>query len=129
MRCKGLGYWNREDAQTQLAQRMSRFVGDVKSILISDVVPKIKPRFPNVTSISDKISTALDSTAENMSGWLWRPISKGGGAVAYATARGGSATLDFMGSGVKRVNQGVISVISGIRKKVTRTKKKRKRLN
>jgi uncharacterized membrane protein YcjF (UPF0283 family) len=126
MRCKGLGYWNREEAQSQLAKRMSRFVGDVKSILLSDVVPKITPRFPNVTSISEKISKALDSATENMSVWLWRPISKGGGAVAYATARGSSATWSTLSSGGKKVARGVRSIFKGIRGKFTRQKRDEK---
>jgi uncharacterized membrane protein YcjF (UPF0283 family) len=76
-RCKSVTPFSRANAQAQLAQRMSRFARDVKTILSEEVLPKLRPRFPALGGASEKLSAAFDASVDGMSDWIWRPIQKG----------------------------------------------------
>jgi len=89
-RCKSVGPWNRTVAQQHLAQRMSRFAGDVKEIFRTDVLPKLRPRLPNLTGVWDKISAAFDTAVDGMSEWTWRPVTTRSSAFAAATPYAGA---------------------------------------
>jgi putative membrane protein len=76
-RCKCISAFSRASAQAQLAQRMSRFARDVKSILTSEVLPRVRPRFAVLAGVSDTLAAAFDATVDGMSDWIWRPIRRG----------------------------------------------------
>lgn len=102
-RCKSIGPWNRTIAQQHLAQRMSRFAGDVKEIFRTDVLPKLRPRLPNLIGVWDKISAAFDTAVDSMSDWTWRPVTTRSSAFAAATLRGSSAAWRGIRSGTKGI--------------------------
>lgn len=90
-RCRTIDPWNRQIAQSTLAHRMPRFAKDVKAIFSADVLPKLRPRMPDVSGTSDRISAALDAALNNMGEWMWRPVATRGAAFAASTVQGGAA--------------------------------------
>lgn len=102
-RCKSLGPWNRAVAQRHLAQRMSRFAGDVKEIFRADILPKLRPRLLDFAGAWDRISTAFDAAVDGMSDWTWRPVTTRGSAFAAATLRSSGAAWRGIRSGTKGI--------------------------
>jgi uncharacterized membrane protein YcjF (UPF0283 family) len=104
-RCKSVYAWNRGEEQKHLANKMSSFVIDVKNIFQADLIPRIRPRLPEVTAVTEKVSKAFDSTAESMDQWIWSPVTKQSQALASATLRGSSTVLNGISSKSKTISQ------------------------
>ncbi|MHC1727040.1 MAG: YcjF family protein [Syntrophobacteraceae bacterium] len=104
-RCKSIDPWNRNAARERLAGRMSSFAKDVKSIFSAEVLPKLRPRVPDFTSVPERISSAFDSAVDGMGNWVWRPVKNGGSRMAAATIRGSTDAWRKVQSGTGHISR------------------------
>lgn len=85
-RCRCVDPWSRRATQSKLEGLMPRFLADVKAIIDSDVVPRIRIRVPGLEKVSEAISTAYDAASRSVGNWLSRPVPE------QSSASGGEVT-------------------------------------
>jgi hypothetical protein len=66
---------------------MSSFAQDVRAILKADVLPKLRLRLPEFTSVAGLLTAMFRATVVGMGDWVWRPVTTRGSTSADATIR------------------------------------------
>ena len=82
---------------------MASFAEDVQAILNVDVLPKLRPRLPEFTSVAERLFAAFDATVDGMGDWAWRPVTTRGSTFAEATIRRGVHVWRGIHTGTKGI--------------------------
>ncbi|MDA0578636.1 MAG: YcjF family protein [Verrucomicrobia bacterium] len=121
-RCRSYGRWNQEEAENSIRRKLREFLDDVKCIVVSDVLQRIrKPVEAQVPAASrpprlqeeirQGVTTAIDETSSIMDALIFRPVTTVGRtavdrgvAVSQTIAHGGAITWRSL---MKRVQGGL----------------------